>query len=132
MEPTLSILVVDDHPAMGSTLYDILEDLGYRVTIARTGHAAIEQCLAREFDVVLMDVRMPDLNGVETYQRIKTIAAETQIIMMSADVEDVVKQNAYSILKKPLDIDNLLSMLDRIQQQRQHHSSFMGKPGGEQ
>jgi DNA-binding NtrC family response regulator len=47
--------------------------------------------------------------------------------MMSADVEDVVKQNAYSILKKPLDIDNLLSILERIQ--RQHPSSFMGKPG---
>jgi two-component system nitrogen regulation response regulator GlnG len=127
MEPALSILVVDDHPAMGSTLYDILDDLGYQVTIARTGQAEIEQCLAREFDVVLMDVRMPDLNGVETYKRIKTIAAETQVIMMSADVEDVVKQNAYSILKKPLDIDNLLSILERIQ--RQHPSSFMGKPG---
>lgn len=129
MEPALSILVVDDHPAMGSTLYDILDDLGYQVAIARTGHAAIEHCLAREFDVVLMDVRMPDLNGVETYQRLKTIAAETQVIMMSADVEDVVKQNAYSILKKPLDIDNLLSILERIQ--RLHPSSYMGIPGAD-
>ena len=84
MGSPLAILIVDDHPGMCATLQDILENEGYEAHVALTGAEAIAQCQARRFDVILMDVLMPDLCGVEVYRRIKTLAPDTRVIMMSA------------------------------------------------
>ena len=84
MPSALTILVVDDHPGMSHTLDDILETEGYTVHVAHSGTEAITMCQTLHFDFIMMDVRMPDLNGVETYRRIKTFAPDTRVIMMSA------------------------------------------------
>ena len=58
----VSILIVDDHPAMRSTMYDILEDEGLSPMVAANGEEAISLCMENEFDFVLMDVQMPDIH----------------------------------------------------------------------
>ncbi len=116
MNQTLSILIVDDHPAMCKTLKDILEDEGYTVTTASSGEAALQVCEQQTFDVILMDVRMPDLNGVEVYRRLKNCAVGSRVIMMSAySVEDLkkeaLKEGAIAFLQKPVDVEFVLKLI---------------------
>jgi DNA-binding NtrC family response regulator len=116
MEPTLSILIVDDHPAMCQTLQDILEDEGYTVRAVQSGNAALGICKTCEFDVILMDVRMPDLNGVEVYRQLKNYAYNTRVIMMSAySVEELkkeaLKEGAIAFLQKPVDVEFVLKLI---------------------
>ena len=63
----MKILVVDDEKNMRVTLAAILAEKGYTVAEAATGEQALDLCQQQAFDVVLMDVRMPGLNGVETF-----------------------------------------------------------------
>jgi two-component system response regulator HydG len=116
MESLLSILIVDDHPAMCQTLQDILEDEGYVVTAVQSGKAALDICQQEEFDVILMDVRMPDLNGVEVFRELKNYACDTRVIMMSAySVEELkkeaLKEGAIAFLQKPVDVGFVLKLI---------------------
>jgi len=120
MTTPLSILIVDDHENMQSTLRDILEDEGYQVVTASSGVEAIEWCQQQKFDVILMDVRMPDLNGVEVFRRIKNLAEGARVIMMSAySVEDLkreaLKEGAIAFLQKPLDVEMVLKLIEQTE-----------------
>ena len=121
MQRTLSILIVDDHPAMCQTLQDILDDEGYAVTAVNSGQAAIAICKEREFDVLLMDVRMPDLNGVEVFRELKNQAFTSRVIMMSAySVEELkkeaLKEGAIAFLQKPVDVAFVLKLIEATEQ----------------
>jgi two-component system response regulator HydG len=121
MNQTLSILIVDDHPAMCKTLQDILADEGYRVTTAMSGNAALQVCERQEFDVILMDVRMPDVNGVEVFRRLKNNAVGARVIMMSAySVEELkkeaLKEGAIAFLKKPVEVEFVLKLIQGVEQ----------------
>lgn len=121
MTPPLSILIVDDHEHMQSTLKDILAEEGYEVITAGSGVEAIERCRQRKFDVIIMDVRMPDLNGVDAFRRIKNLAEGTRVIMMSAySVEELkreaLKEGAIAFLQKPLDVELVLKLIEQTEQ----------------
>ncbi len=120
MNPSLSVLIVDDHAGMRRTLEDILDDEGYEVVTASTGTDAIETCKKQRFDVILMDVRMPGLNGVETYRQIKNYSIGTRVIMMSAySVEELKKEalqeGAIAFLQKPLDVEKTLKIIKQAE-----------------
>ncbi|MFQ5770107.1 MAG: response regulator, partial [bacterium] len=121
MDQTLSILIVDDHPGMCRTLKDILADEGYKVNTVSSGKEAIKTCKKQHFDVILMDVRMPDLNGVGTYRKMKNYTMGTRVIMMSAySVEELKKEalqeGAIAFLQKPLDIEKTLNLIREAKQ----------------
>ena len=112
----LRVLIVDDNLGQRRTTALILERKGYRVATAADGPQALELAGETAFDVVLMDVKMPSMNGVETFKRLKEISPQTIVIMMTAyAVEDLVEEalaeGAYGVLYKPLDIDELLGIL---------------------
>ena len=132
----VSILIVDDHPAMRSTMYDILEDEGLSPKVAANGEDAIKLCMENEFDFVLMDVQMPDATGVDTFRRIKKEAqarlqdsfpipyseqpsapAKTpRFIFMSAYSvselkEECFRLGAIAFLQKPLDMDEVIHLI---------------------
>lgn len=122
MASGLTILVVDDHPGMSHTLQDILESEGYTARVAHSGTEAITMCQTLHFDLIMMDVRMPDLNGVDTYRRIKTFAPDTRVIMMSAySVDDLKREalaeGAIAFLQKPLDVQQVLHLIEETEQQ---------------
>ncbi len=120
MNRKLSVLIVDDHPGMCCTLKDILESEDHKVVTVTSGLAAVKICKEQRFDVILMDIRMPDLNGVETYLRIKEYIHGTRVILMSAFSVDELKQEALeagaiAFLQKPLDIEQTLQLIRQVE-----------------
>ena len=111
-----SILIVDDHSAMRSTLRDILQDEGYEVQSASSGEEAVEVFEGGNFDAVLMDVRMQGINGVEAFRRMKSLSNSVKVILMSAFSVDEIKEEsleegAVAFLPKPLDMENLIDLI---------------------
>ncbi|MEA1939640.1 MAG: response regulator [Candidatus Caldatribacteriota bacterium] len=118
MDNKISILIVDDDKGMTETLSDILTDLGYDVAVSGDGHQAIEMIKEKKFDFALMDIKMPGINGVETFKEVHRISPETKVIMMTAySVEELVKEalqdGAFDILYKPLDIKKILTIIKK-------------------
>jgi CheY-like chemotaxis protein len=66
MKDKVSVLIVDDDKGMTETFSDILTDLGYHVEVVNNGFKAIEKIKTIAFDVIMMDIKMPGINGVET------------------------------------------------------------------
>ena len=84
MDKKASILIVDDDIGMTETLADIFDDRGYDVAVAGDGYKAIGMIGERAYDIVLMDIKMPGINGVETFKEVKRISSSTKVIMMTA------------------------------------------------
>ena len=119
MNNKANVLLVDDDTGMTETLFDILEDMGHYVEVANDGFKAIESVKARAFDLILMDIKMPGINGVETYKEIKGIQPEAVVMMMTAySVEDLVaealNEGAYGVLHKPIDIAKVIEFIEYV------------------
>ncbi|MBI2876528.1 MAG: response regulator [Candidatus Tectomicrobia bacterium] len=117
----LSVLVVDDDPGLTETLSDILEEEGYEVEVAHNGFEAIEKASSHLFDCILMDIRMPGMNGVEAFKEIKRISPETPVVMMTAYslynlIEEARQEGALAVLPKPLDINKILGSLEEMRE----------------
>jgi len=116
--PTKSkILIVDDEPNMRLTLFDILTDEGYDVDLAEDGETAVRMCQEQQYDIILLDVRMPGINGVEAFRQIRQHNQQVRVIMMSAFVIDDLKkmaldEGAIAYLDKPLDVDTVIRLVD--------------------
>lgn len=113
------ILIADDDLDMCETLFDILEHKGYEVVIANNGHQALDQIKQSDFDLVLMDVKMPGINGVEACKIMRKEKPNLKVILMTAyAVEDLVqealKDDAVGVFFKPLDIDKVVNLLQDI------------------
>jgi len=113
------ILVVDDEKNMRRTFAAILEREGYEVIQAATGEQAIELCSTHFFDVVLMDVRMPGIDGVEAFRRIREQQGNAKVILMSAyDVQELkrvaLEEGAIAFLSKPLDVPQTIRLIGEV------------------
>jgi signal transduction histidine kinase len=118
------VLIVDDDAGMRRTTAMILGRRGYAVTTAVDGLQAIELARKQPFDLVLTDLRMPNLDGVETYRRMKEIQPRAAVMMMTAyGIDDLVQQamgeGAYCILTKPLDIEDVVTAIEAATQARE-------------
>ena len=119
MNEKTHILVVDDNISIRKSMSLVLEYNGYAVTTASEGFEAIEKDKEIPFDVIFMDIKMPGMNGVETYRKIKQTRPDAMIIMMTAYsvkdlVDEALQEGAYGAFDKPLDMDKVLSMVDEI------------------
>ena len=122
MEKT-NILVVDDLRSMRLTLGGILEDEGHNVVTAENGYQAIEAVRKTHFDIIFMDIKMPGIDGVQTYREVKKIDPRTAVIMMTAySVEDLVKEalteGAYTVVYKSFDIGRIMTIIEELARQR--------------
>jgi len=114
-----NVLVVDDLRSIRLTLGGILEDEGHNVVTAEDGYQAIEAVKKTHFDAIFMDIKMPGINGVQTFREVKKIDPEAVVIMMTAySVEDLVKEaleeGAYAIIYKPFDIDRIIAIIEEL------------------
>src|SRR5271157_5115293 len=111
-----NILVVDDDLGICKTVSDILRISGFRVTFAISGYEAIESYQQQEFDLVFMDMRMPGLNGLETYRELKSINPSVKVIIMTAySMEDILTkakdEGVLSIISKPFRMQGLIDTI---------------------
>lgn len=115
------ILVVDDDPGTCTTLKNILIKKGFRVGAAHTGEQAITAAKEENFDIIFIDMKLPTLNGLETYLGIKKICPAAVAVMMTAYrqemselVDQAILNNAYTCLYKPLDMSTMLTLISEI------------------
>ena len=120
------ILIVDDDEGISVTLSDILEINGYSVTIAMDASEALGKVEKGVFDLVLIDMKLPDMGGISLMKKIKGIDPDICCIMItgyeSSQAEtEAFQAGAYSYLTKPFEMDSLLSTLKQaIALQRPH------------
>jgi UDP-3-O-acyl N-acetylglucosamine deacetylase len=124
------VLIVDDEASIVRSLEGILADEGFDVVQARDGEVALAQLQAQPCDLVLLDLWMPGIDGIQTLQRLKAMQANVCIIVMSGhgNIETAVKATrlgAFDYLEKPLSLDNVLSSVnaafDHLWKTRDHH-----------
>lgn len=113
------VLIVDDEINMRKTLAEILQDEGFQVATAGTGEEAVALCERGAFEVVLMDVRMPGMGGVEAFRQIRRHQEGVRVILMSAySIEDLreaaLDEGAIAFLSKPLDLDCVVSLVSEV------------------
>ena len=112
------VLIIDDDSGMRSTLSDILEDTGYKVTGYGSGKQALDWVKKKPFDVVVVDIKLPDMDGMELLEQIKLINPESAVIMMTgyASVEtaiEAMKEGAYAYLIKPFNMNELKAVIKK-------------------
>lgn len=107
------VLIVDDEKSIRNTLREILEFEKYEVEEAKDGMEALVKIKSGEFDVILLDIKMPKMDGMETLERVRLMAPDTPVIMISghANIDgavDAVKKGAFDFISKPPDLNRLL------------------------
>jgi DNA-binding NtrC family response regulator len=116
MGETVKVLVVDDDRRMVKTICDILKAKGFQASSAFTGEEAVAMVRAERPDCVLMDVKMPGIDGIAALRLMKEIVPDLPVVLMSAystgdQAAEANRRGGYSVLIKPIDIQQLLSFL---------------------
>lgn len=118
-----TILVVDDKDSVRRMLADTLTAKGHTVEVARNGHSAVEKTRGQRFDLVLTDLKLPEMDGLQVLEAIKRQDPEMAVIVMTAfgTIETAVsamKMGAFDFLTKPFDPDHLSVLIDRALENR--------------
>lgn len=111
------LLVVDDEVDACANLSEILTELGYRVDVAYDGASALELVERNAYDVALLDLKMPGMDGLELYRRIKQLQAGTVAIFVTAfansrTAHEALSAGAWQIVAKPVELSKLLALVD--------------------
>ncbi len=120
MSKSLKILIVDDNTEFCRNVVDIVELKGYQAAVAHDGQQAIELVKQENFDLVLMDIKMPMMNGVDTFKKIKEINSDIPVIMVTAFaveelIREALREGAFGVVRKPFDFDDLFERIERAQ-----------------
>src|SRR6266849_5469250 len=111
-----NILIVDDEKQIRASLKGVLEDEGYKAAVAESGEACLEILKKHNFEVVLLDVWLPQMDGLETLQKVRMTEDPPEVIMISGHgtIETAVratKLGAYDFLEKPLSLEKTLILV---------------------
>jgi len=115
------IMVVDDDPGITKTLRSILSMKGHRVGIATTGEEALGLAKGKNYDVIFIDMKLPTIDGLQTYRALRKVQPEIIAVLITAYkeetaplVERALGESAHTILFKPFDMEALLKIVDQI------------------
>ena len=129
MDKHAKILVVDDDENIRNTMKAILEDEGYIVDLAATGSEAIQKTKKSAYNIALLDIRLPDMEGVELLKLIKDTVPRTRKIMVTGypsmqNAIAALNKSADAYLIKPIDIENLLNTVKEQLQLQENEKEF--------
>ena len=129
MDKHARILVVDDDENIRNTMKTILEDEGYIVDLAANGNDAIEKTKKSAYNIALLDIRLPDMEGMELLKLIKDTVPRTRKIMVTGypsmqNAIAALNKNADAYLVKPIDIENFLSIVKEQLQLQENEKEF--------
>ena len=107
------ILVIDDERSIRNTLKDILEYEKYVVDVAEDGVKGLEKVKGGEYDIILCDIKMPAMDGIEVLEKLNEMGADMPVVMISGHgnidtAVEAIKKGAYDFIEKPLDLNRLL------------------------
>jgi DNA-binding NtrC family response regulator len=113
------ILLVDDEPELVEELSLILEEEGYEVVSAPDGKQGVDLFRENGFSVVLMDIKMPEMNGLDAFREIIAVKPDAKVIIITGSFakelsEQAIKEGALSAMYKPFDPTDLLALIDSI------------------
>ena len=116
MDKHARILIVDDDETIRTTMKAILEDEGYVVDLASTGEEAIQLTMKTTYNIALLDIRLPDMEGVELLKLMRDSVPRTRKIMVTGypsmqNAIAALNKNADAYLLKPLDNEKLLNLV---------------------
>ena len=119
-----SVLIVDDNPSMASALADILVIKGFETYLVASGAAALQVLQDHPVDILLTDVIMPEMNGVELYRKTRQDYPQLITILMTAYAADELIQQGMAegiktVLTKPIDIDFLILLLSTYNRRKE-------------
>lgn len=133
MNQNLRVLIVDDELELRKTVKSVLEnskqDIIWTFDEASTGLEAIQKLQASKFDLLLMDVRMPELDGLSALKKIKEADPSTFVVLMTAqanvsDAIEAIKEGAYDYLEKPVQPEKMLKIVDKALEAREMVTSL--------
>ena len=113
-----SVLIVDDNVDLGEGLESVLIDEGFDVTFASCGSDAILWSRDKRFDITFLDMKLPDMTGIEALMEIINIYADSRVVMMSGYrvhelLDEALERGAESVLNKPFSIEQMLAEINR-------------------
>jgi len=111
-EETANILVMEDETTVAKGLEMVLSEAGYQVALAATGHAALDTMFAKQFDLMVADLRLPDMDGMDVIKLVKEKWPATEVVVITgySSIDSVVtsmKLGAYDYLAKPFSEDQI-------------------------
>jgi DNA-binding NtrC family response regulator len=129
MDKNTRILIVDDDETIRTTMKAILEDEGYLVDLAGTGKEAVQKTREKTYNVTLLDIRLPDMEGVELLKLMKDSIPRTRKIMVTGypsmqNAIGALNKNADAYLLKPVDVEKLLNTVKMQLQAQDNERKF--------
>lgn len=129
LDKNARIIIVDDDENIRKTMQTILEDEGYVVDLAVTGNEAIKMTQETAYNIALLDIRLPDMEGVELLKLIKDNVPRTRKIMVTGypsmqNAISALNKNADAYLVKPVDVEKLLNMVKEQLQLQEEEKNF--------
>ncbi len=117
--PDKTILIVDDEEELAENLGDLLEFEGYKVILTSTGEEALEKLVEPVPDIVLLDIQLPGISGIDVLREAKSKYPELPVVMVSASSqkgtsEQVEQLGAEAMVLKPYDQDELLELVTKL------------------
>jgi two-component system nitrogen regulation response regulator NtrX len=118
-----SILVVDDEPGVRSSVTGVLEDEGFEVDAVGTGEACLDRVAERAYDVIVLDIWLPGIDGLTTLQRLRERQVDAQVVVISGhgNIESAVraiKMGAFDFIEKPLSLEKTVLVVRNALRQR--------------
>lgn len=119
------VLLVDDEVVFTENMSSLLITRGYQVTAVNNGESAIRALEEKEFDVVVLDLKMPGMDGIATLKEIKKLGLFTETLILTGHgaidtAMEAVKLGAYDYLTKPCDIDELTDKIEEARKRKDH------------
>src|SRR5580765_3532405 len=127
-----AMLVVDDDAGSSGLLREVFVGEGYDVVLASSGTAALDLAAAQPFDIVLSDVQMPDVDGIEVLRRIRRLTPAPTVILVTAygTIETAIRalhEGAFDYVRKPFKLDEVRLCVERAMERRRLREAAKGE-----
>jgi DNA-binding NtrC family response regulator len=127
------ILIVDDEERFRNTMSRLLQIEGFETKTAGSGSDALQELQTNQYDIVILDVRMPEMTGPQVLARIKKINSEIEVIIMTGyasvdTAKEIMSLGAYDYLLKPYDTNELLEKIEAAYDRKIARKKLTGEP----